>query len=234
MDLEQPTNEILISGIHMDHSWCDGINLHGSTHNAVVQNCNLAFQGDDNLAVWSAGDRAHSILFRNNIVSQAKTTNYANPRWGNCVALYGGDRITVENTICYHSSDAGVKMSDEFGGSWGGWVKVTGMTTDENKPACTTVGASTSTEGCEMVQSPDSLEGWVKAEGKNCYDGAGASSVPPDPYAPEEGVTAVACMAACHASTIPCTAVTTSPTGECWLRTDVVLDSCEDDAGYDM
>merc|ERR1712070_1184388 len=104
------------------------------------------------------------------------------------------------------------------------------MTTDENKPACTTVGAAAPYDGCDMVQSADSLDGWVKAEGKNCYEGAGASTVPPDPYAPAEGVTAVACMAACAASTIPCTAVATSPTGECWLRTDVDLDSCEDTA----
>jgi hypothetical protein len=237
MDLDQPTHDVHISGVHMDHSWCDGINLHGATYQAIVENCDLSFQGDDNLAVWSARDFASEIIFRNNVLSQAKTTNYAAPRWGNCIALYGGGRITVENNTCYHTSDAGVKTSDEFKGEWGNnsQITVTGMVTDEDKPACTNIGQQPAlVTGCEAVSSADSLEGWVKMEGTNCYEGYGASTVPPGTYAPDEGITAVACMAACAASTIPCTAVATTVDGGCWLATDIDLDSCQQDADFDM
>lgn len=128
-------------------------------------------------------------------------------------------------------------MSDEFRGSWGenSKITVTNMITDENKPACTTVGsAPTVVSGCETEESPDSLEGWVKQEGTNCYEGSGASSVPPGNYGPAEGITAVACMAACGTSAIPCTAIVTNSAGGCWLVTDVDLDSCQEDADFDL
>lgn len=129
-------------------------------------------------------------------------------------------------------------MSDEFKGSWGtnSQITVTNMMTDENKPACTFVGGPPSSViGCDVVQqSPDALEGWVEQKHTNCYDGNGASAVPPDAYAPAEGITPVACMAACASSAIPCTAVVTSSTGGCWLRTDIVLDSCQEDADFDV
>lgn len=233
-DLDNPTRDIHIKGIHMDHSWCDGINLHGAVHDAVVEDCELSFQGDDNLAVWSASDRADNITFRNNIVSQAKTTNLASPRWGNCVALYGGGHITVQNTTCYHSSNAGVKMSQDFRGSWGNNSKiiVEGMVTDESTPACTD-GGPRDVIGCKSEKSPELLPDWVKKAELNCYEGFGATVVPPDAYAPDEGITAVACMAACASSVVPCSAVVTSVKNECFLRTQVNLSSCVQDFAFD-
>jgi len=250
-DLDNPTHHVNIKGIHLDHSWCDGINLHGAVHDAVVEECDMSFQGDDNLAVWSAGDKADNILFQNNILSQAKTENHPSPRWGNCVAIYGGSRIKVLNTTCYHSSDAGAMMSESFSGSWGqnSQITVQDMFTDENNiPACQcrvgfdsgndcttdSGGAPTKLKGCNSQQTPDQLPNWVPHAGLNCYEGYGAKIVQPDTYAPEEGITAVACMAACAASSIPCTAVVTSKNGECWLRTDVDLNSCQQSDSVDV
>ena len=146
----------------MEHSFCDGINLHGAVRDAVVEDCELSFQGDDNLAVWSVGDRADNITFRNNIVSQAKTENHPSPHWGNCVALYGGKRINVLNTTCYHSSNAGVMMSEQFEGGWGfsSLVTVHDMVTDEEDiPACEVKKDGNLVEivGCEPKQHPQSL-----------------------------------------------------------------------------
>merc|ERR1711865_491085 len=234
-DLLKPTENVHIKGVRMDHSWCDGINLHGAVRNAVVEDCELSFQGDDNLAVWSAGDRADNITFRNNMLSQAKTENYGSPRWGNCVALYGGSGINVFNTTCYHSSNAGVRMSDEFHGAWGSSSKITveGMVTDEGTPACEVSSGSPATPGCDDIEAPLSLPGWIQNTGANCYEGAGATAASFDVYAPPEGITPVACMAACASSMLPCTAVVTSTTGECWMRNDVDLNSCDQDDYFD-
>lgn len=233
-DLDAPTVGVHIKGIRMDHSFCDGINLHGAVRDAVVEHCELFFQGDDNLAVWSAGDRADNITFRHNIVSQARTENHPSPRWGNCVALYGGSGISVLNTTCYHSSNAGVRMSDEFRGAWGqnSQITVEDMVTDEAIPGCQ--GGPNGKVSCSSGQLPSSLPGWVQHANTNCYEGNGAAAVPPDAYAPQEGITAVACMAACAASTIPCTAVVTSDNGECFLRTAVDLNSCQQDGYHDV
>lgn len=235
-DLSKPTDGVHIKGVHMDHSWCDGINLHGATRNAVVEDCMLSFQGDDNLAVWSAGDRADNITFRNNVVSQARTENHPSPRWGNCVALYGGSRINVVNTTCYHSSNSGVKISQEFQGSWGPQsnINVEGTVIDEDWiPACSEVGSGGvfhhggAIFQCEEKSQAVPLPGWTRHESANCHQGAGGIPVPPDSYAPDEGITPVACMAACAGSVDACAAVVTSADGGCWLRKEVDLGSCE-------
>lgn len=236
-DLSKPTVGVHIQGVRMDHSFCDGINLHGAVRDAIVEDCELSHQGDDNLAVWSAGDRADNITFRNNIVSQAKTENLPSPRWGNCVALYGGSRITVSNTTCYHSSNAGVMMRESFKGTWGenSQITVDDMVTDEDIPACKG-GPSGGVQGCQPSQHPTQLPGWIQTQGRNCYEGFGGSVVEPDYYSPEsgEGITAVACMAACVASTRPCNAVVTTDGGDCWFRKGIEVNSCQQDSNFDL
>jgi hypothetical protein len=120
-DLTKPSYDINITGVDMDYSWCDGINVHGAAHHVKVENCRLAHQGDDNLAVWSSGDLMHDVTFKNNWVSQLESTN-PSKTWGNCVALYGGGSgIKIEGLTCEHTSNGGVKFADgslNFGGSW--------------------------------------------------------------------------------------------------------------------
>jgi hypothetical protein len=234
-DLDNPTDGVHVKGVRMDHSWCDGINLHGAVRNAVVEDCDLSWQGDDNLAVWSAGDRADNITFRNNVVSQAKTTNLPSTRWGNCVALYGGSRITVSNTTCYHSSNAGVKIDESFKGSFGENtnIQVHDIFTDEGVPACQ--GASSARAACEEAKPvADQLPGWVKHSNTNCYSKHGATVVAPDSYWSTDPISPVACMAGCaaHAAAstrgrTPCTAVVTTGEGHCYFRTDINLDLCD-------
>jgi len=87
-------------------------------HDVTVSGSDLSVAGDDNLAVWSAGDKATQIVFKDNKVSQMYTTNPVTT-WGNCVAIYGGSHIEVHNTDCYSTNDGVVKISSEFGGSFG-------------------------------------------------------------------------------------------------------------------
>lgn len=239
-DLDKPTDGVHIKGVRMDHSWCDGINLHGAVRNAVVEECELSWQGDDNLAVWSAGDRADNITFRNNIVSQAKTMNLPSTRWGNCVALYGGSRIFVFNTTCYHSSKAGVKMAGSFRGSWGenSHILVRNIFTDEGVPSCSGFVAGAECEEAKPVA--DQLPGWVKQSGTNCYLDHGARVVAPDAYWSKQGISPAACMAGCAAQAAasgrwssPCTAVVTG-NGACYFRRDINLDLCDADGSYDV
>jgi len=246
MDLDKPTENVHVKGLRMDHSWCDGINLHGAVRNAIVEDCDLSWQGDDNLAVWSAGDRADNITFRNNIVSQAKTENLPATRWGNCVALYGGSRITVSNTTCYHSSNAGVKMAEDFMGTFGEntIIQVQDTFTDEGVPACQGGPAGTACE--PHVPIADQLPGWVKHSDTNCLEGG--TVVQPNAYWSTQGITPAACMAACVAHSAvaiaangtPCTAVVTMLLRadinlvQCYLRADINLDSCESEVSYDV
>lgn len=233
-DLDKPTDGVHVKGVRMDHSWCDGINLHGAVRNAVVEDCDLSWQGDDNLAVWSAGDRADNITFRNNVVSQAKTTNLPSTRWGNCVALYGGSRITVSNTTCYHSSNAGVKMDASFKGSFGEntSIQVHDTFTDEGVPACQ--GSPAGAECEKAIPVADQLPGWVKHPNTNCYSKHGAIVVAPDSYWSTESISPVACMAGCasHAAAsaegrTPCEAVVTTGEGHCYFRAAINLDLCD-------
>jgi hypothetical protein len=136
-DLSKPSYSITIRGIDLYHSWADGINIHGATHSVRVEDCKLAFQGDDNLAVWSHNDMATDIVFSRNHVSQKQSTN-PDKSWGNCVALYGGSRIQVLDTNCEHTSNGGVKFANSFGGGFarGTDVLVQNMQTDSGKPNC--------------------------------------------------------------------------------------------------
>jgi len=137
-DLSRPSHGIHIRGVDMYHSWADGINLHGAVYDAVVEDCNVGFQGDDNFAVWSAGDLAHNITFRNNKASQHDSTN-PNKYWGNCVAIYGGgSNINVLGVHCSGTADGGVKFSRRFGGGFSSKtsVLVQNVVVDNGKPAC--------------------------------------------------------------------------------------------------
>jgi len=136
-DLSKPSHDIVIRGIEMGHSFADGINLHGAVHNALVENCNLYHQGDDNLAVWSHKSMATNITFRNNTLDQTTTEN-PHKWWGNCVALYGGGEINVINTRCRGTNGVGVKFAVDYGGEWSRQTRVVveGMVTNHGKPAC--------------------------------------------------------------------------------------------------
>lgn len=139
-DLKLPSHTIQINGIDMDFSFADGINLHGSVHDVIVSDCTLRHQGDDNLAVWSAGNSATNIVLKNNKLSQTETNN-PSTTWGNCVALYGGGLIEVTDTVCTGTSNGGVKFAEPpmmFGGTWGQNTKVLvqDMVTDNGKPSC--------------------------------------------------------------------------------------------------
>jgi len=205
-----------------------------------VEDCDLSWQGDDNLAVWSAGDRADNITFRNNVLSQAKTENLPKTRWGNCVAIYGGSRITVSNTTCYHSSNAGVKMVEDFEGSWGenSSIQVHDTFTDEHVPSCQ--GGPAENECEEAKPIAKILPGWIKHSDVNCLKAG--TVVQPDAYYSTEGITAAACMAACafHSAValvaLPnlCTAVVTTDEGHCYFRKDIKLDSCESDVSFNL
>jgi len=143
------------------------------------------------------------------------------------------------NTTCYHSSNAGVIMSEKFEGAWSNHslITVQGMTTDEQIPVCEILkgGNFVETVGCNSGQTiVSSLPGWVQHRNTNCWQGQGAAEVAPDAYAPDEGITPVACMAACAASFLTCTAVVTSSAGECYLRNEVDLNSCEEATEFDF
>lgn len=127
-------------------------------------------------------------------------------------------------------------MVEDFQGTWGSKtsIDVFGTTTDEGTPACQ--GQPYGTSGCSVTSAPDFLPGWSQSQGLNCYEGYGATVVAPEPYSPQsgEGISEVACMAACAVSTRPCTAVVTSKYGDCYLRTDVDVTSCQQQDDFSL
>jgi len=137
-DIKTPSYDIVIDGVTMDHSWCDGINLHGAAHDVLVQNCDISFAGDDNLAVWSFQDAVYNIKFDRNSLGQVFSTN-PYKAWGNCIAIYGGGAgIEVTNNKCYSTSDGIVKISENFGGSFSDktHIVVSGNYVDNGRPEC--------------------------------------------------------------------------------------------------
>ncbi|MDG2305721.1 MAG: hypothetical protein P8R42_13970 [Candidatus Binatia bacterium] len=122
-DLTKPSHDLYFHNITLAKSWADGINLHGSTRDVSVEHCNLSYQGDDNLAVWSVPgpNRMRNITFYDNTLSQVRSTNPNQP-WGNCIAIYGGggagpQRIWIDRNKCERRPDgypAAVKFSTEF------------------------------------------------------------------------------------------------------------------------
>jgi hypothetical protein len=96
----------------------DGLNLNSASHDIVVENNNSRGTGDDGLAVFSSSDHAgvlgpcHDIFVHNNTVEA--------PWNGNCIGVYGGNNIRVEDNLVRSSvRDAGVAVTTGFA-SWPG------------------------------------------------------------------------------------------------------------------
>lgn len=76
----------------------DGINLHGYTHNVVVEQVHLRNSGDDLLALWGANLEPTNVTFKD---STLFNPGILRPNWyGNCVATYGLRSVIFANITC--------------------------------------------------------------------------------------------------------------------------------------
>ena len=66
----QGTNDVTITGITQLKSLADGLNVHGSAYNIVIEGNTLWYAGDDNIGIWSA-PKASNGLSR---ASRSRTT----------------------------------------------------------------------------------------------------------------------------------------------------------------
>lgn len=135
-DPAQSSHAIYILNVDVWHTWADCINLHGAPWDVTVEGCKCGWNGDDNFAVWSQGDLAHDLFFKNNWASQKSTED---PDWGNCFAIYGGGQnIWVRDSECEETTNAAVKVSWDFRGSFSDWttINIENVATDDGKPVC--------------------------------------------------------------------------------------------------
>lgn len=89
--LDGPMDDLTITGLRILDQAADGLNLHGGTTNAVVENTFVRNTGDDGLALWSHPMPNSGIVFRRNTVIA--------PVLANGIAVYGGRDIEVRDNL---------------------------------------------------------------------------------------------------------------------------------------
>lgn len=89
--LDGPMDDLTITGLRILDQAADGLNLHGGTTNAVVENTLVRNTGDDGLALWSHPTPNSGIVLRRNTVIA--------PVLANGIAVYGGRDIEVRENV---------------------------------------------------------------------------------------------------------------------------------------
>ena len=93
-------SDVIVDNVYMHKSYENGVNIHGAHSGIVVENCDFACQGDDNIAIWSypgTNNVDRNILIQKNILSQEGTTSPQVGFWGSCIGEYGGARLGTKN-----------------------------------------------------------------------------------------------------------------------------------------
>tara|TARA_B110000208_G_scaffold176848_1_gene223557 strand:+ start:151 stop:3924 length:3774 start_codon:yes stop_codon:yes gene_type:complete len=125
-------------------TWADGINFHGGHKNALVENCEISYTGDDIYAHWPQAtfrpgfnnthdprDCSNNIIFRNNI-GRKPSNGFAGPdkfckngclKWSNgirqstgvCFSLWGsGSNMAIIDNHCEETRDGDVGFHPSY------------------------------------------------------------------------------------------------------------------------
>merc|ERR1719221_460842 len=115
------SQNITVRNLRCNGTWADGINFHGAHRNILVEDCDIRNCGDDTYAIWSIGDLAENITFRNNVAVKPR---YRPGCWSSwtpwkcdqrdaedwtkqyCFAIYGGKTSAFYNNVCTDARDA--------------------------------------------------------------------------------------------------------------------------------
>ncbi|CAE8591940.1 unnamed protein product [Polarella glacialis] len=92
------SRHILVRNVVSSSTQADGVNLHGSVDDALVQTAYFQNTGDDIYAVWGAVMNPTNVVFRDSV---AINPGVLRPNWyGNCVATYGLKSVVFANLTC--------------------------------------------------------------------------------------------------------------------------------------
>jgi hypothetical protein len=89
------TDGLVIHGVRIRNTFADGVNFCNGTANSVVEQSHFRNTGDDSIATWSptfAGPAGSKNTFRFNTIQ--------GPWRANCLALYGGKDMAIEDNVC--------------------------------------------------------------------------------------------------------------------------------------
>jgi len=113
MWFDGPFSNLHISGVKIANTFADGINLHRSISNVVVEQCMIRNTGDDGLAMWS--DASNGAQPDTNNVFKFNTVVV--PVLANCIAIYGGTSNSATDNYVADSVFAGgaLQTSQRFG-----------------------------------------------------------------------------------------------------------------------
>jgi len=119
------SSNVFVSKIVTNGTWADGMNIHGSHRNIVVQDCDISNTGDDTYAIWSVNPGADNISFYRNAGKNPwyRPPNTSQPPWDhtdNCFANYGGKSSKFINNTCIGASNAMVIFGNDQNKTYGG------------------------------------------------------------------------------------------------------------------
>lgn len=93
--INSPSQDLHIVGNRIRDTYADGINIHGSNNNVVVEQNALRNTGDDGIAIWS--DRGFSVNPSNH--NQIRFNTVQLPWLASNIAVYGGKDNVIEDNI---------------------------------------------------------------------------------------------------------------------------------------
>eukprot|EP00930_Biecheleria_cincta_P082729 TRINITY_DN72399_c0_g1_i1.p1 TRINITY_DN72399_c0_g1~~TRINITY_DN72399_c0_g1_i1.p1 ORF type:complete len:562 (+),score=81.55 TRINITY_DN72399_c0_g1_i1:51-1688(+) len=98
-DTQTPTSNVRVKNLVAMFLHADGINFHGFTQNAIVDDSYIQNTGDDIYAVWGNNFDTRGIVFQNSVAVDAGRARHNH--YGSCVAIYGAKEATFRNLTCY-------------------------------------------------------------------------------------------------------------------------------------
>eukprot|EP01088_Endostelium_zonatum_P016283 TRINITY_DN433_c0_g1_i1.p1 TRINITY_DN433_c0_g1~~TRINITY_DN433_c0_g1_i1.p1 ORF type:complete len:809 (+),score=206.82 TRINITY_DN433_c0_g1_i1:13-2439(+) len=113
MWFDGPFSSLHIIGVKIANTFADGINLHKSISNVVIEQCMIRNTGDDGLAIWS--DASGGAAPDSNNVFKFNTIQI--PVLANCIAIYGGNGNSATDNYVADSvyAGGGLQTSLRFG-----------------------------------------------------------------------------------------------------------------------
>ena len=98
-DTNTPTSQVTVKNLVAMFLHADGINFHGFTQNALVDDCYIQNTGDDIYAVWGSHFDTRNIVFQNCVGVDAGRARHNH--YGSCVAVYGAKEAAFKDLTCY-------------------------------------------------------------------------------------------------------------------------------------
>lgn len=110
---DRGTDGLVIKNCRIRNTMADGINLYRGTVNSTVTNCHFRGTGDDSIALWSAKVADNTVPNSGNRISG---NTIQCPWLANCIAVYGGGDVTIENNLAEDTvlNGAAIDISSNF------------------------------------------------------------------------------------------------------------------------